>query len=188
MGTTNRRRKKGGAEDFSSTPTPTYKVPTAGYYEDEVFEFGEQGATKFDGTIRRLARYLATTSIKGIVAYKSLLKAMEDLVWDGSEMPAKTRQVAKVRKDSEGNDTMVMVDKGVDEADYKVNLDLCPRSQVYLPRQASSRGVRHEGVCQPPLALHASRGGDPKGGQPLGRCQGEEQRHHLGKNAVRHLT
>ena len=89
MGKSNRRKKKGGAAEYASTPTSKYRAPTAGY-EDEVFEFGEQGAAKFDRIIRRLARYLATTTIKGITAYTPLLEAMEDPVWDepdyGSEI------------------------------------------------------------------------------------------------------
>ena len=77
MGKNKYKKKAGGSAGFSSTPTSKYRAPTAGY-EDEIFEFGNQGAAKFDRTLRRLARYLATTSIKGITAYTPLLEAMKD--------------------------------------------------------------------------------------------------------------
>lgn len=120
-------------------PTSKYRAPMAGY-EDEGFVFGEKGAAKFERIIHHLEKYLATTSIEGIAAYPALLKvkAMEDPTWEEPERPTKTKRVAKATMDAEGNNTTTMEDVTVDEADYKVNLNLYVHevTQLRLDEQA----------------------------------------------------
>ena len=109
------------------TPTSKYRAPMAGYKED-IFEFGDQGAAKFDPTIRYLARHLTTRTIKRITAYTPLLEAMKDPEWTEPVRPSRTCRFERKRiiEDEDGTEKEVLqtVDKEIAADVYKIELDL----------------------------------------------------------------
>lgn len=97
-----------------------------------------RAAAKFDQTIRCLARYLAATTIKETMAYTPLLEAMEDPVWEEPVRPTKTKQVSKESADTDRNKKTKMEEVVVNEANYKVDLDLYVHyvKQLWLHKRA----------------------------------------------------
>ena len=79
MGRNKYKKKTGGSAGFSSTPTSKYHAPTAGY-EDEIFEFGDQGAAKFDRTLYATACHILTyeTLAKDSLCWKQFAQMFRD--------------------------------------------------------------------------------------------------------------